>query len=62
MTGLAIAIGGLLAAVCVLYVALPFLREPDPASDLLDEPGQLERLGFEVISLQECLIDRFARA
>jgi hypothetical protein len=48
MTGLAIAIGGLLAAVCALYVALPFLREPDPSSDLLDEPGALERRALEL--------------
>jgi hypothetical protein len=43
MTALAFVVGGLLAAACVLYVALPFLREPDPASDLLDEPGALEQ-------------------
>jgi hypothetical protein len=48
MTVLAIAIGGLLAAACALYVALPFLREPDPSSDLLDEPGTLERRALEL--------------
>ena len=48
MTTLAIAIGGLLAAACALYVALPFLREPDPSSDLLDEPGALERRALEL--------------
>ena len=48
MTALAIAIGGVLAAACALYVALPFLREPDPTSDLLDEPGALERRALEL--------------
>ena len=48
MTALAIAIGGVLAAACALYVALPFLREPDPSSDLLDEPGTLERRALEL--------------
>ena len=48
MTALAIAIGALLAAACALYVALPFLREPDPSSDLLDEPGALERRALEL--------------
>jgi hypothetical protein len=48
MTALAIAIGGVLAAACALYVALPFLREPDPSSDVLDEPGALERRALEL--------------
>lgn len=32
----AIALGAVLAVVCVLLVALPFLREPEPVSDELD--------------------------
>ena len=48
MTALAIAIGGVLAAACALYVALPFLREPDPTSDVLDEPDALERRALEL--------------
>ena len=33
----AIVLGAALAVVCVVLVALPFLREPEPASDELDE-------------------------
>lgn len=31
-----------LAVLCVLYVARPFLRDPAPADDRLDERGELE--------------------
>jgi len=48
MTTLAFVVGGLLAGACVVYVALPFLREPDPSSDVLDEPGALERRALEL--------------
>jgi hypothetical protein len=34
----AIAIGAVLAALAVVLVALPFLREPEPADDRLDAP------------------------
>jgi hypothetical protein len=37
-----------LAVLAVLFVARPFLREPAPASDLLDEPGELERRRLEL--------------
>jgi hypothetical protein len=40
---LALAIAALVAVAAVLAVALPFLREPAPASDRLDERGELER-------------------
>jgi hypothetical protein len=40
---LALALGGVLAVLAVAFVARPFLREPSPASDRLDEPGELER-------------------
>lgn len=43
MTTIALILGGLLAVACVLYVARPFLREPAPADDRLDEPGELRR-------------------
>jgi hypothetical protein len=39
----ALVIAALLAAASVVYVARPFLREPDPEVDRLDEPGELER-------------------
>jgi hypothetical protein len=40
---------GVLAVLAVLYVARPFLREPAPASDVLDEPGELERRRLELV-------------
>ena len=48
MTALALAIGAVLALVCVVYVALPFLREPDPVEDRLDEPGALDKRALEL--------------
>lgn len=39
----ALALGALLAVAIVVFVARPFLREPDPADDRLDQPGTLER-------------------
>jgi hypothetical protein len=39
----ALALAGLLAALAVVVVALPFLREPAPASDVLDEPDPAGR-------------------
>jgi hypothetical protein len=48
MTAAALAIGALLACACVLFVALPFLREPDPAEDRLDAPGALEKRALEL--------------
>ena len=43
MTGLALVLGAALAIACVVYVALPFLRDPEPVRDRLDEPDELER-------------------
>ena len=40
---LALVLGGVLAVLVVVAVARPFLREPAPASDTLEEPGELER-------------------
>ena len=42
----ALVLGAVLAAVCVVLVALPFLREPEPASDELEEltPERRRRL------------------
>ena len=39
----ALMLAALLAVLCVVAVALPFLREPAPASDVLDEPDPLGR-------------------
>jgi len=46
---LALALGAGLALVAVLFVARPFLREPSPASDRLDEPSELERRRLELV-------------
>jgi hypothetical protein len=43
MTTAALVLGGVLAVLAVLAVARPFLREPAPADDVLDAPGELER-------------------
>ena len=43
MTTAALVLGVLLAVACVLYVARPFLREPEPVSDRLHEPDERER-------------------
>ena len=44
----ALALAAVLAVVAVLFVARPFLREPAPADDRLDEPGVLERRRLEL--------------
>ncbi len=44
---LALALGAMLAALVVVFVARPFLREPVPLSDRLDEPGAVDRLRLE---------------
>jgi hypothetical protein len=46
---LALVLGGILAVIAVVFVARPFLREPEPASDRLDEPGELERRRLELV-------------
>jgi hypothetical protein len=46
---LALVLAAGLALVVVLFVARPFLRDPAPASDLLDEPSELERRRLELV-------------
>lgn len=46
---LALVLGALLALGAVVFVARPFLREPAPSSDRLDEPGELERRRLELV-------------
>ena len=46
---LALALGAVLALLVVVFVARPFWREPTPASDRLDEPGELERRRLELV-------------
>jgi hypothetical protein len=45
-----LAVGVLLAVACVLLVARPFLRDPRPGDDRLDEPAEREQ---ERIALAE---------
>ena len=46
---LALVLGGVLALIAVVFVARPFLRDPSPASDRLDEPTARERRRLELI-------------
>jgi hypothetical protein len=46
---LALVLAAGLALAVVVFVARPFLREPAPASDLLDEPSELERRRLELV-------------
>ncbi len=43
----------LLAVAAVVVVALPFLREPDPASDSLDELDERERRRLEQLEARD---------
>jgi hypothetical protein len=45
----ALVLGAVLAFAVVVFVARPFLREPAPASDVLNEPGELERRRLELV-------------
>jgi hypothetical protein len=46
---LALTLAAVLAVLAVVFVARPFLRDPAPASDRLDEPGELERRRLELV-------------
>ena len=48
MSDTALVLGALLAVLCVLFVARPFLREPDAADDRIDELGDLDRRRAEL--------------
>lgn len=50
---LALVLGGLLAAACVVLVALPYLREPEAAFDALDDPGELEQRQLELAEVRD---------
>ena len=49
----ALLLGALLAAACVVLVALPYLRDPAPADDVLEEPGELERRQLELAEVRD---------
>jgi hypothetical protein len=50
---LALLLGALLAAACVVVVALPYLREPEAHRDVLEEPGELERRRLELAEARD---------
>jgi hypothetical protein len=50
---LALLLAALLAIGCVLAVALPFLREPDPESDDLAELDDAERRRLELLETRD---------
>jgi hypothetical protein len=45
---LALLLGALLAAGCVVVVAWPYLREPQADRDVLEEPSELDRRRLEL--------------
>ena len=50
---LALVLAAALAVACVVVVALPFLREPEPESDLLDDLDADERRGLELLEARD---------
>ena len=49
----ALLLGALLAAACVVLVALPYLREPVAERDALDGPGELEQRQLELAEVRD---------
>jgi hypothetical protein len=45
----ALVLGAVLALAAVVFVARPFLHDPTPASDVLNEPGELEQRRLELV-------------
>jgi hypothetical protein len=50
---IALVLAAALAVACVIMVALPFLREPDPESDTLDELDDEERRQLELLEVRD---------
>jgi hypothetical protein len=50
---LALLLAALLAVVCVVVVALPFLREPEPESDTLDDLKAPEKRRLELLEARD---------
>ena len=50
---LALLLAALLAVACVVVIALPFLREPEPESDRLDELEEPERRRLELLESRD---------
>lgn len=49
MSFVALVLAAALAVACVLFVARPFLDEPEPERDVLDEPDERERRRLELL-------------
>jgi hypothetical protein len=49
----ALLLGALLAVACVLVVALPYLRDPAPERDTLEEPDEVERRRLELAEARD---------
>ena len=49
----ALLLGSVLAAACVVLVALPYLREPVAERDTLDDRGELERRQLELAEVRD---------
>ena len=50
---LALLLAAALAVACVVVVSLPFLREPEPESDVLDELDDVERHRLELLEARD---------
>jgi hypothetical protein len=49
----ALVLGAVLAAACVVLVALPYLREPRADRDVLQEPSELDRRRLELAETRD---------
>jgi hypothetical protein len=50
---LALVLAAMLAVACVVAVAMPFLREPEPESDVLDDLDEDERHRLELLEARD---------
>ena len=50
---LALVLAAALAVVCVVAVALPFIREPEPESDTLDDLDEGERRRLDLLETRD---------
>ena len=50
---IALLLAAALAVACVVVVALPFLKEPDPETDILDELDEGERHRLELLEVRD---------
>jgi hypothetical protein len=50
---LALVLAAVLAVGCVVAVALPFIKEPDPESDTLHEPDTEEQRRLELLEARD---------